>query len=71
MQDLADAQDNAARTVKRGLDQQRDTHEDIDSVIERETNHLAQQQTLLRNLDPKTQLQSWVAVEQTVARLTK
>ncbi len=71
MQDLASAQQNAAETVKRGLDQQRDTHEDIDSVIKRETDHLSQQQNLLRNLDPRTQLQSWVAVEQTVERLTK
>ncbi len=71
MQDLASAQQNAAQTVKRGLDQQRDTHEDIDSVIKRETDHLSQQQNLLRNLDPKTQLQSWVAVEQTIERLTK
>ncbi len=71
MQDLADAQENAARTVKRGLDQQRDSHEDIDAVIEREKKHLEEQQALLRNLDPKTQLQSWVAVEQTVERITK
>ncbi len=71
MQALADAQQNAADVVKRRLDEQRDAHEDIDRVIARESVHLAQQQALLRNLDPKTQLQSWVAVEQTIERITK
>ncbi len=71
MQDLANEQQNAARVVKRGLDEQRDAHENIDAVIARETEHLAQQQALLRNIDPKTELQSWVAVEQTIERITK
>jgi hypothetical protein len=70
-QDLALAQENAARNIKRGLDEQRDAHEDIDKVIAREQSHLQQQQALLRNLDPKTQLQSWVAVEQTIERIQK
>ncbi len=70
-QALSDAQENASATIKRGLDQQRDAHEDIDGVIARETDHLKQQQALLRNIDPKTQLQSWVAVEQTIERITK
>ncbi len=70
-QTLAEAQENAARVVKRGLDSQREAHEDIDEVIKRESEHLKEQQALLRNLDPKTTLQSWVAVEQTIERITK
>ncbi len=70
-QAVAEAQENAARVVKRGLDEQRDAREDIDGVIARENRHLADQQALLRNIDPKTNLQSWVAVEQTVERITK
>ncbi len=70
-QALAEAQQNAAEVVKRGLDEQRAAHEDIDAVIKRENKRLGQQQELLRNLDPKTQLQSWVAVEQTIERITK
>ncbi len=71
MTNLAEAQQNAARVVKRGLDEQRDIHLDIDSVIKRETDHLHEQEELLKNLDPKTQLQSWVAVEQTIERIKK
>ncbi len=70
-QALADAQQNAAEVVKRGLDEQRAKHEDIDAVIRSETANLRQSEIALRNTDPKQNLQSWVDIERTVERITK
>ncbi len=70
-QNQSQEQMNAAAAVKRGLDDQRERHEDIDRVIKLESEHLKEQQALLRNIDPRQNLQSWVSVEQTVERITK
>ncbi len=70
-QALADSQENAALVIQRGLQRQRDVHEDIDKVIERENDNLREAQLLLRKTNPNDNLQGWVSIEQTIERINK